>query len=534
MIVGWGEGLDDAARWLNQQPNSDSLEAVAWYSTTFEPYFAGHAIYKIEEDKISRTPKPGLAGDYVILYANQLQRQLPTEGALQYFQAVEPAHVVRLRGLDYAWIYPSIKLQHLINGDARLVGQAEILGFNLLDADGNRLKAAPADRPATLELYWEWQGKAPAEPIGLSLVDENGQQWGWGHPLGTQARLPFDQWQNGFVAHDDFILEIYPGTPPGVFYPNAGFARPPTGDWAAPSPRPPGAAGRAVAPPLTPSAQLELPLTTTLDVPLLEGQVTLRGLANFESSQPWDPEQSRDLVLYWQANQSIEQSLPIVLALTDSAGQPRAEWSGLPAAGRYPTERWQAGDLIRDPWQLTLPARVPPGEYRLTARLGDAPPVDLAPVTVTGRPRQFEAPPLALSLEAQFGQKIELLGLRAAHLAGSSLAIQPGQPLELELVWRAADLIDADYTLTAQLLDAGQQVRAQLDRMPLDGAAPTSTWAADEILSDPIRLDLPADLGPGPHHLLLALYRLETGERLTLPNGADHLTIPVKPMTNEQ
>jgi hypothetical protein len=534
IIVGWGEGLDEAARWLNTRPTAAKLQAVAWYSTTFEPYFDGHAIYKIEEDKISRTPKPGLAGDYVILYANQLQRQLPTEGALQYFRAVEPAHIVTLHGLDYAWIYPSIRLQHIINGDARLVGQAELLGFNLFDPNGHRLAATPADRPAQLQLYWEWQGKSPAEPIGLSLIDENGHQWGWGHPLGTQARLPFAQWQDGFVAHDDFTLEIYPGAPPGDYYLKVWIDRPATGELVGAFPLALADGRLAVAPPLTPPSLLDLPLGTVLDAPLLDRRVTLAGLTNFESSRPWQPEQSRDLVLYWQANQPIDQNLQVFLTLTDTSGRSRAGWSGLPAAARYPTARWQAGDLIRDPWQLTLPPHVPPGDYRLTARLGDSAPVDLVDVTVAGRPRQFETPPLVLTLNTRFGDGIELLGLAEAPLSGSSLVVRPGQPLTLELVWQANDLIEANYTLTAQLLDAEQHVRAQQDRLPLDGAAPTSSWTTGEILIDSIRLDLPPDLGPGPHSLLIALYQAETGERLPLPNGADHLTIPMKTMNNEQ
>jgi hypothetical protein len=130
--------LDQAAAWLNQQPHAADLEVVAWYSTTFEPYFTGHAIYKIDEEKISRTPKPGLAAAYVVLYVNQIQRQLPTAGALQYFQAEPPAHVVTINGLDYAWIYPSLKLQRVLAAESRLVGQAELQGLNLLDAAGQR------------------------------------------------------------------------------------------------------------------------------------------------------------------------------------------------------------------------------------------------------------------------------------------------------------------------------------------------------------------------------------------------------------
>lgn len=217
MIVGWGEGLDQAARWLNTQPDAEDLDVVSWYSTTFEPFFHGHAIYKIEEEKISRTSKPGLAADYVVLYVNQVQRELPSPGALQFLRAVSPAYTVTLRGIDYAWIYPSLGLQRVIAGDARLVGQAELLGYDLTDEAGQPVTITYPDSVSYLSLYWEWQGKAEGEPIRVSLVDAGGVTRGWGNPIQTVAPLPYAEWQEGMVVRDDFALVIFPDTPPGVY-----------------------------------------------------------------------------------------------------------------------------------------------------------------------------------------------------------------------------------------------------------------------------------------------------------------------------
>jgi hypothetical protein len=530
MIVGWGEGLDEAARWLNSQPGAEDIDVVAWYSTTFEPFFRGNAIYKIDEEKISRTPKPALAADYVVLYLNQVQRELPTEGALQFFRAVPPAHTITLNGLDYAWIYPSVKMQRVLATNARLVGQAELLGFNLVSRTGQPLQAVPADQPAAIQLYWEWQGKAPDEPIGLSLIDHSGQTWGRGSPLDTQARFPFEQWQHGMVAHDDFILEIFPGTPPGDYYLKAWIDRPATGERVGTFPLAFEDVQIRVERPQRPLPVSSLPLQTRLAAPLAGGKLELLGFDRpGDWAEPWPPDQARELVLFWQAAQSISENYPITLALVDPAGTVRADWSGLPAAGRYPTDQWQPGDLVRDPWSLTLPAHTPPGDYTLTARLSDLPPIELTQVAVEGRPRLFEAPPLALALNTRFGPSIELLGLRRLPgNAENAIALTPGRPLTLDPVWYTAELIDADYTLTFQLLDGNQQVRAQWDGTPLGGAAPTSTWAAGEVLPDTVTLDLPPDLGPGPHQLLIALYRFDTGERLPLPTGADHLKLPLE------
>lgn len=530
IIVGWGEGMDEAARWLNTQSDAQNINAVAWYSTTFEPYFGGNAIYKIDEEKISRTPKPGLAADYVIFYINQLQRELPTSGALQFFWATPPVHTVTLNGLAYAWIVPSISLQRIIANEARLVGQAELLGFNLFDMTGQPLHSLSADQPAALQLYWEWRGKAPDEPIHLSVIDPTGQSWGLGRSSGTQARFPFEQWREGMIAHDDFILEILPGTPPGDYYLKAWIDRPATGELVGVFPLPFEDGHLIVDRPGSPPMSSDLSLSVALDAPLAGAQIKLLGLERAEDiNNPWQPGENRSITLFWQARQTISKSYPIKLALIDTANTVRAEWMGLPVGGRFPTDQWQAGDVIRDPLNLTLPAYAPPGDYRLTARLGPTPPIELLSLSVGGRPRLFEPPPLDIPVKARFGENIELLGLRHAPTTDQeTILIEPGQPLTFDLVWRADDLIETDYTLTVQLLDNQQQVRAQRDSMPLAGAAPTSSWAVGEILPETITLVIPAEIGDGPYNLLIAFYHFETGARLLLPDGLDHFTIPVK------
>ncbi len=228
--VGWGEGLNEAAAYLNTLPNAESLKVVSWYSTTFEPYFKGHTIYKIEEDKISRSPKPGLAADYVVFYINQTQRQLPSEGALQFFQATSPVYTVTLNGLDYAWIYPSLGLPHLISGEARLVGQGELLGYTLTTEAGQPVTSAYPESVVLLSMYWEWQGQAAADKLRLSLVDASGQTRGYGNPIETHAPLPRAEWQDGMVVRDDFALVIFPDTPPGDYHLTAWIERPASGE----------------------------------------------------------------------------------------------------------------------------------------------------------------------------------------------------------------------------------------------------------------------------------------------------------------
>ncbi|MEM7349058.1 MAG: hypothetical protein AAF485_32920, partial [Chloroflexota bacterium] len=215
--VGWGEGLNEAADYLNSLPDAETIEVVSWYSTTFEPFFDGNAIYKIEDEKISRSAKPGLAADYVVFYVNQVQRQLPTEGALQFFRSTEPAYTVRLGNLDYAWIYPSVSVDYVIPVDARLIGQGELLGYDLTDEAGNPVTTAYPESVVLLSLYWEWQGKVEEEPIQISLVDDAGNTRGWGNFIQSEAPLPYAEWQEGMIVREEFALVIFPDTEPGTY-----------------------------------------------------------------------------------------------------------------------------------------------------------------------------------------------------------------------------------------------------------------------------------------------------------------------------
>jgi hypothetical protein len=527
IVVGWGEGLDQAATWLNQQPHASETDVVAWYSTTFEPFFAGNAIYKVDEEKISRTPKPGLAADYVVLYVNQLQRELPSAGALQFFEVEPPVHTVTLNGIDYAWIYPSVKLQRIISDESRLVGQAELQGFNLLDERGQQVVSLATDRATTVQLYWEWQGKMPEEPIGLALVDDQGQAWGWGHPLGTESRLPLEAWQEGMVAWDSFILTPLPGTPPGKYALKAWIDRPATGERVGDFPITSDMQVMVERPAVRPDPDA-LNLSARLDHNVAGGAVTLLGIEYDEQiSEPWSPGEARSLRAFWQVNQQPPSEIPVLLRLIEEdRGAVRAEWPAQPVGGQFTINQWQAEDIIRDPWELVLPPYVPSGEYQLTAQIDQSPVIKLIPVTVSGRPRQFSISELAWANSTQFGKNITLLGLQGDQISNGSLNVAPGESLIVRPVWQAGGLIDTDYTITAQLL-SGQEVIAQRDSMPLNGTAPTTTWAAGEIVPDELVLEIPDKPGAAPHRLLLALYEVTSGRRLLLPSGEDHLTIPV-------
>ncbi len=108
MMIGYGEGLDEAARYLNAKPESSTLRVQSWYPVgPFSYFFEGITLY----DEFLAAPKQLQKADYYVLYYHLWQRQHPSEEFLQYFDQQIPEHIIYLDGLEYARIYLGAALQ---------------------------------------------------------------------------------------------------------------------------------------------------------------------------------------------------------------------------------------------------------------------------------------------------------------------------------------------------------------------------------------------------------------------------------------
>jgi 4-amino-4-deoxy-L-arabinose transferase-like glycosyltransferase len=97
--LGWGEGLDLAASYLNEKPNAAQLKVASIYPAEFAYRFAG--------ETIPLNHYEGSGADYVVLYRSMLERGEDSWEAdvLNHFAARTPEHVVLIGGLEYAWVY---------------------------------------------------------------------------------------------------------------------------------------------------------------------------------------------------------------------------------------------------------------------------------------------------------------------------------------------------------------------------------------------------------------------------------------------
>jgi hypothetical protein len=98
-------------------------------------------------------------------------------------------------------------------------------------------------------------------------------------------------------------------------------------------------------------------------------------------------------------------------------------------------------------------------------------------------------------------------------------SIGAGDAVSVALVWQALHVPVADYTVFVHVRDASGHIVAQADSPPQAGAYPTSFWDVAETIVDDHALRLPDDLPAGDYTVVVGLYRLDTGERLSITQG---------------
>jgi hypothetical protein len=102
LMAGWGEGLEQAAAYLNALPGAKGLKVIAWCGEgCFSYFFKGYTIEMDWDIPLSEFAK----ADYAVLYISQLQRGLPGPQVLAYFQDKTPVHTVTIQQQTYALIY---------------------------------------------------------------------------------------------------------------------------------------------------------------------------------------------------------------------------------------------------------------------------------------------------------------------------------------------------------------------------------------------------------------------------------------------
>ena len=208
MHVGWGEGLDVAARVLNTQPNAEQLKVAAWYEWAFAPYFKGQTLPFSTENV--------LRADYSVFYVNQIQRDIPDPNLVAYFQRRAPEQVIRLNGIDYVWIYPAISTAGALPAGAmpsgvRMGDAATLEGYAI------RPSGQP-EQGVNVTLYWRaLRSHLPEYFVYVRAVDAQNQIRARADSPPVMGFWPTPRWQAGQLIADEQVLTRPPETPAGAF-----------------------------------------------------------------------------------------------------------------------------------------------------------------------------------------------------------------------------------------------------------------------------------------------------------------------------
>jgi hypothetical protein len=357
--VGWGEGLDQAAQYLNLKEDAADLRAVSEFGEGFAPFFVGET--RPWREQSDDDIMPWYPTDYAVLYIGELQTNTPNEATVRYFRSLEPLHTVRLNGIEYAWIYktpedipdevmPAQQVRRVQFGDSIL-----FLGYDL---DLNDV----ADGEIGVNLYWQClRAMKESHLVYLKLVNNVYHIWGQvdGIPLGGQ--LPTNWWQEGMVARDPWEIEILPGTPPGIYHIEVILYGAESQQGLESTEGGPLLLGpleilRREPPPVS-SLEIEHPVEAKLG-----DKVRLLGY-NAESS--FRPGDNIHLNLFWQCLEKMQQDYTVFIHLVDEKGSIVAQKDNPPVDGFYPTMKWEPGEIVRDQYDVVIAPNTPRGRYQL-------------------------------------------------------------------------------------------------------------------------------------------------------------------------
>ncbi len=502
VVIGWGEGLDRAAAYLNQKPDAPRLRVAAWYSWQFAPYFVGNTV-----DLASN--KPALTADYTVFYINQVQRRFPTAELLAYFADRQPEKVITLGGIDYAWIYPGPIIGRKMPDDVpQKLDRPLNMSLLLQGMDVSTFK----NGALLVTLYW--QPTAPLPPdlnVSLRLVDSAGQVWGQADRLPIGGLVRTDKWQPGDIIRDEYRLPVDPAIPPGDYHFDVQMYDFNTGAVF-------GQVKQVGQVTVTPPKELvsreefegwaesgQSSVVSYQSKELADGLTLLGGtFDDFETL----PGYRKSFQLYWQAEKLLnpDYAVSLIARAVDGTEIPLAT---VPiGAENYPTSQWRRGEILGQTVTVRIPAATPPGNYTLLARVAGGGETALGMVSVRAQAHTFTLPADAHATAARFGTD------QAIALAGYTLSTTT-DALDLTLYWRADRIPTDDLKVFVHITNPAGEIVAQRDSIPASGTRSTLTWMVGEVIADSYRIPRKA----GQHTVWVGLYNPLTGSRL--PVSAD-------------
>ena len=451
LLVGWGEGIDQPARYLNELPGVEEMKVATRYRSAFGPLFRGRTLEMDDYDPATL--------DYYLLYLNQIQRDLDPELIPRLLGgATEPELVASIAGIDYAWLYRNDNYEAplaLIESRAQPGDVVVARGDSLLakhysgvvplveidsDADAEELLEALDQAFETGARVWYVRYDDIYPRPGLAAVD---------YELATRT---FTLEEHEFPEVEVKLLR---GDGQGRF-------------------------GQEV--------QLE-----PVEVSFGNVELGLTGVGFAAVPVQWGRELG--VALQWEAPDSIDRDLTAFLHLIGPDGHRWAQADlSVTGADLVPTSEWAPDTVALDKAHLAIPAGTPPGDYglligvydsatgdRLPAFQGDeALPDDVLslPVAVARAPDEPSRADLGLDY-TDSAQLTDIVRLEGHSAVGG---VEGGGTASLMLVWSAAGVPETDYGVGLSVLDAAGDLVGTARFEALTPGLSTTQWQTGDVL----------------------------------------------------
>ena len=199
LFVGWGEGMDRVAAYLNARPLVLEAPTVATaYHRVLQAHLNGNGAMPLERAELA---------DYIVPYVNSMQRDQKAEVLAGHLAGQEPEYVVWLNGIEYARVYrgPHSPIDRTV--EAQFGDRLQLESF--VSAPGSGLARAGDDLLTRLR----WRPLRDADPLAsvLRLLGPDGH-------VTLQDRQPLVRAlrEDGLLVVD-VQLHLPPGLQPGQY-----------------------------------------------------------------------------------------------------------------------------------------------------------------------------------------------------------------------------------------------------------------------------------------------------------------------------
>lgn len=214
-VVGWGEGYEQVAAYINQQPDSTGVVTLSRWGSTLNPYLRPGAQ--------AHGPEHGTLPDqtgYVVVYIRHVQGQQPTAPFDQFYNYATPLHTVIIHGVAYAWVYHVPKqLAYSLKAD---FGPT-------LHMHGYTMDTSALRQTGILTLTVQWQAQAPPPrtyAFFAHILNAQGEHISQIDTLPGGVQRPTNTWEPGRYLTQAYPIPLPPSIAPGTYWVTLGVYNP--------------------------------------------------------------------------------------------------------------------------------------------------------------------------------------------------------------------------------------------------------------------------------------------------------------------